>query len=93
MVSLDYIVEQLPVLKKQFLQYADYAAASTEKVLKIFKAQKEKYKPTVAPGEMQTDHKTFMKLACADGYIALKEIQLEGKKKMSIEEFLRGYRV
>ena len=35
-VSLDYIVEQLPVLKKQFLHYADYAAAPTKKILEIF---------------------------------------------------------
>ncbi len=39
LVSLDYIVEQLPVLKKQFLHYADYAAAPTNKVLEIFKVK------------------------------------------------------
>ena len=39
LVSLDYIVEQLPVLKKQFLHYADYATAPTEKVLEIFKVK------------------------------------------------------
>ena len=39
LVSLDYIVEQLPVLKKQFLHYADYAAAPTKKVLEILKAK------------------------------------------------------
>jgi enediyne biosynthesis protein E4 len=37
-VSLDYITEQLPVLKKQFLHYADYATAPTKKILDIFKA-------------------------------------------------------
>jgi len=36
-VSLDYMVEQLPVLKKQFLNYADYAKATTEKILEVFK--------------------------------------------------------
>ncbi|GAB2826431.1 methionyl-tRNA formyltransferase [Ferruginibacter profundus] len=41
---------------------------------------------------VMTDGKTFLKFACADGYILVKELQLEGKKKMTIEDFLRGYR-
>jgi methionyl-tRNA formyltransferase len=39
-----------------------------------------------------TDGKTFLKFACANGFIAVKELQLEGKKKMLVEDFLRGYR-
>jgi len=44
------------------------------------------------PGEYQTDNKAILKFACADGYILVKELQLEGKKKMNVEDFLRGYR-
>jgi len=62
------------------------------KTLKIFKAVKEHTTPKVAPGEISTDHKTYLKLAATDGYLVLQEIQLEGKKKMDIEAFLRGYR-
>jgi enediyne biosynthesis protein E4 len=36
-VSLDYITEQLPVLKKKFLHYSDYADAPTDEILKSFK--------------------------------------------------------
>lgn len=39
-----------------------------------------------------TDNKTYLKIACADGYIQVKELQLEGKKRMNLEDFLRGYR-
>ncbi len=39
-----------------------------------------------------TDGKTYLKFACADGFIAVKELQLEGKKKMETVDFLRGYR-
>ncbi len=39
-----------------------------------------------------TDGKTYFKIRCADGYYHLTEVQLEGKKKMTIEEFLRGWR-
>ncbi len=61
------------------------------KMLKIYKAMRQDgLKPSDALYE--TDGKTFLKFACANGYIDVKELQLEGKKKMTVEEFLRGYR-
>lgn len=66
------------------------------KMLKIYRSEKLQQvsgqMETVRPGSHETDGKFFLKFACADGYIAVKELQLEGKKKMSVEEFLRGYR-
>jgi methionyl-tRNA formyltransferase len=64
----------------------------SNKTFKIYKSEKEINKPTKATGEYETDGKTFLKFACADGYIHVKELQLEGKKKMNVEDFLRGYR-
>ncbi|MEP6584926.1 MAG: methionyl-tRNA formyltransferase [Ginsengibacter sp.] len=72
-----------------------YPAAFTllrGKILKIFKAEKEKEKVAITPGEIISDNKTFLKFACSDGYISLKELQLEGKKRMSVEDFLKGWR-
>jgi methionyl-tRNA formyltransferase len=72
-----------------------YPAAFTflnGKKLKIFSAQKEKSQQVNAPGKILTDQKTFLKFAANDGFIKLKEIQLEGKKKMNVEDFLRGWR-
>jgi len=72
-----------------------YPAAFTElgdKTLKVFKSEKEIAIPTSRPGRWETDQKTFLKFACKDGYIHLKDLQLEGKKRMMIEDFLRGYR-
>ena len=73
-----------------------YPAAFTylnEKMLKIYRSEKETGNTQgLQPGEFTTDHKTYLKFACANGYILVKELQLEGKKKMSVEEFLRGYR-
>jgi methionyl-tRNA formyltransferase len=72
-----------------------YPAAFTEfegKTLKIFKARKETTKTAVPIGSFETDKKSFLKFACMDGYINVEELQLEGKKKMLIEDFLRGYR-
>jgi methionyl-tRNA formyltransferase len=44
------------------------------------------------PGDYATDGKSYLHFYCADGYIAITALQLEGKKRMTVEEFLRGYR-
>ena len=62
------------------------------KKVKIFKTEIINTVPTVAAGEFETDKKAFLYFAGSDGYIALLELQLEGKKKMEIADFLRGYR-
>nr|WP_276503594.1 methionyl-tRNA formyltransferase [Terrimonas sp. H1YJ31] len=61
------------------------------KMLKIYRSEKEISPITITPGFHETDGKTLLKFACADGYVHAKELQLEGKKKMLIEDFLRGY--
>jgi methionyl-tRNA formyltransferase len=59
--------------------------------LKIFRAEKEAV-TIKASGEIVSDYKSYLKFACNNGYISVKELQLEGKKKMSVENFLRGWR-
>lgn len=61
-----------------------------DKTLKVFKAKKENTIPTEKAGQFKTDGKTFLKFATNNGYIHLQEVQLEGKKRMPIDEFLRG---
>lgn len=71
-----------------------YPAAFTifeNKTLKIFEAEKEVDLNQTPLGNYITDQKTFLKFATPDGLINLKTIQIEGKKRMSVEEFLRGY--
>ena len=63
-----------------------------KKMLKIYRSEKEFTNPLVSTGKIETDKKTFLKFACTDGYIHVKELQLEGKKKMNVEDFLRGHR-
>jgi methionyl-tRNA formyltransferase len=62
------------------------------KTLKILKSEKEISAVKSSAGQFETDQKAFLKFACANGYIHVKELQLEGKKKMKVEDFLRGYR-
>lgn len=63
------------------------------KILKIYRANKELVAHTQPAGNVLSDGKTFLKFACADGYIHIKDLQLEGKKRMLVEDFLRGYRL
>ena len=61
--------------------------------LKVYASQIEAVKPTVTPGTVVTDAKTYMKVATIDGFILLTIIQQAGKKAMKIDEFLRGIRL
>jgi len=63
-----------------------------DKTIKVFMAEKESAIPTSKPGRWESDGKKYLKFAAQDGYIYLKDVQLEGKKRMGIEDFLRGYR-
>lgn len=62
-----------------------------DKILKIYFGKKEIMPHHFANGSVQTDGKTFLKFACADGFIHCTDIQLQGKKRMLVEDFLRGY--
>ena len=59
---------------------------------KIFDVEFEKTENNNS-GILKTDNKHFLKIGISDGYISIKSLQMSGKKKNSIEEFLRGYNV
>jgi methionyl-tRNA formyltransferase len=60
------------------------------KILKVFKSEKEITSTSIAAGTFESDGKTYLRFAASNGYVYLKEIQLEGKKRMKVEDFLRG---
>jgi methionyl-tRNA formyltransferase len=43
-------------------------------------------------GTIVSDGKTFLKIACSDGFISVDELQPQGKKIMSVKAFLAGFR-
>lgn len=61
------------------------------KMIKIFKANFILSQHEVSPGTIRSDNKTYLWFATPDGWIDVQEIQLEGKSKMQIDDFLRGY--
>lgn len=47
--------------------------------------------PEPTNGEILSDGKTFVKVACNGGYVSILELQAAGKKRMKTDEFLRGF--
>ncbi len=62
-----------------------------DKVLKIYKATFEIQAHSKEIGSFDSDHKTYLKFYSKDGIINILLLQLEGKKRMDVEVFLRGY--
>jgi len=70
-----------------------YPAAYTllnHKQVKVFMAQFEPNTTTEEPGKVLSDQKSYVKVSCLDGFVHLLDVQMESKKRMDIESFLRG---
>ncbi|HXC03857.1 MAG TPA: methionyl-tRNA formyltransferase, partial [Bacteroidia bacterium] len=59
--------------------------------IKIYRTHKEQSEHILPAGSLVTDGKTSLRIALPGGYIGLEEVQLAGKKKMPVSEFLRGF--
>ena len=70
------------------------------KIYKTAKVEGEEYASMIAacglesaaPGTVLSDGKTFLAFATSDGAISVTELQLAGKKRMGVKEFLIGFR-
>lgn len=65
---------------------------SSPVTMKIYESSKEFVEHTFAPGTILTNKKTYFKVASTDGFVHLLSVQLAGKKRMNVTDFLRGYR-
>ena len=63
------------------------------KILKIFSAKGEQISLAESPGRIGTVTEKGLPVAARNGYVYLHEVQLENKKRMSILDFLRGFRM
>ena len=76
-----------------------YPAAWTELVqdeakplmLKVFETEKVFCEHQLAPGSIKTDGKTYFQVASTDGFVNILSLQLAGKKRMQVGDFLRGF--
>jgi methionyl-tRNA formyltransferase len=73
--------------------WTEFIQSQTAEILtaKIYSALWDNNHLPGAPGTLQSDGKTFLKIACIDGWLSITDIQLSGKKRMKIEELLRGF--
>ncbi|HLR50629.1 MAG TPA: methionyl-tRNA formyltransferase [Candidatus Sphingobacterium stercoripullorum] len=62
------------------------------KTLKIYHATFEPSTRPLSAGEVNSDGKDYLKISCKDGQINILNLQLEGKKRMAVKDFLKGYR-
>lgn len=76
-----------------------YPAAHTEIVcdgrsmpVKIFKSKVIHADKALQAGTIDSDSKNYLRIACRDGLIDVSELQLAGKKRLSVKEFLSGFR-
>jgi methionyl-tRNA formyltransferase len=60
---------------------------------KIYESQPEITAHLFEPGHIISDGKQNLKVACKDGFIKVLSIQAEGKQRMNIADFLRGFRI
>lgn len=60
-------------------------------MLKVFETEKIETPHDLSPGMIRTDGKTFIDVAANDGFVRLNVLQLAGKKRLKVDEFLRGF--
>ncbi len=60
-------------------------------ILKIFDCDYEYSLSTTTPGELLTDNKNYLKMACQNGFVDIKSLQAAGKRRMTTVDFLRGF--
>jgi methionyl-tRNA formyltransferase len=63
------------------------------KQLKIFLAGVETTAVTAAPGTVVGETDAGLRIAAGEGYVLLKEMQIEGKQRLAVRDFLRGVRI
>ncbi len=84
--------EQIFNLIRGLSPYPGALTKLNEKTLKIYSSSKEVTQHEFPNGHFLTDEKSYLKFACANGYMHITDLQLEGKKRMAVTNFLRGYR-
>lgn len=72
--------------------WTELCTGDSKQVLKIYETEKVFCSHDKQTGDIDTDQKTYFRVALADGYLNVLSLQLAGKKRMNTVDFLRGYR-
>lgn len=87
-INWDQPAEQIYNFIRGLSPYPAAWAILNNNNFKIFDT--ELNKTNLVIGEVDSDNKTYIKVGCENGSLLIKELQLQGKKRMKTEDFLRG---
>ena len=90
--------ESASVIERKIRAFSPWPGAYTSlagKNLRIWQAEVSEEAPIVSllPGEILPHPEGLLTVGTGDGCLILKEIQMEGKRRMSTAEFLRGHKI
>lgn len=71
--------------------WTNFVVNESETTVKIFKASVENVTHQFSSGTILSDNKSYLKIACSDGFLHILDLQLAGKKRLDIAPFLRGF--
>ncbi|MCQ2217236.1 MAG: methionyl-tRNA formyltransferase [Paludibacteraceae bacterium] len=60
---------------------------------KIYETETIESVHQLQPGSISTDNKKRLDIATSNGFLRIKELQIPGKKRLPIEDFLRGFKL
>ncbi len=92
--TVDEIHNQIRGLSPYPAAFTDFVSPEGKIIpVKIFRSRKENGTHDLGITNIITDSKSYIKIAVKNGYILLDEIQIAGKKRMAVDEFLRGFQL
>lgn len=71
--------------------WSEFEVRGEKMGFKIFETKATVGRHTFAPGDIVTDNRTTLRIAVPDGFVEILDIQLSGKKRMKVNEFLNGF--
>ncbi|MDR1792414.1 MAG: methionyl-tRNA formyltransferase [Bacteroidales bacterium] len=86
--QIQNLVRGLSPYPSAFTTYTDKNGSTVQ--MKIFGVKIEEKKLHLDLGKASCDDKNYLKIGCADGEVFIEDLQIHGKKRMFIGDFLRG---
>ncbi len=89
-IHWDKTTEEIHNLVRGLSPYPAAWTTLQDKTMKVY--QTEIVEEEVPTGTFKTDGKNYLYFGTADGTLSILDLQLQGKKRMKITDFLRGYK-
>ncbi len=92
--SVEELYNQVRGLSPYPAAWCEWVAPDgTVSSVKVYTASRQMRPVNVPCGTIYTDGSKVIEVACSNGFLRLEELQLAGKKRLSVSELLRGFRL